>query len=76
MTFGPDAIDRLLVANEARTSWMAEPSPVNLCSVGCVDIQVDQPGKGVFRFEPDATLFYRERIGIKCKDDIRPKRIM
>ena len=76
MTFGADAIDRGLVANEAGTRGKTERIPVDLTSVRRVDIEVDQARRRMAGLQMDAGFLHRLWVCLQAEDCIRPQDVV
>ena len=70
MAPGADAIDRVLVADETGAAWISEPRAIDLRSVKCVNVQIDQPCGRMSGFKSDADLLDRDGIGIDPEDEV------
>ena len=76
MAFGTDAVDRTLIADQASAAGETERVPVDLSPIGGIDIQVDQPRRGMPGFKMYTGFFDRIWIGVEAKDRIRSQNVV
>ena len=54
---------------------MAKFSAIDLRSIGCVDVEIDQPGGRMSGFQSNTDFLDRNGIGIEPQDEVRTQQI-
>ncbi len=67
MALGPDAIDRLLIADEAGTALQPKGYSINLPAVGGINIEINQASRWMVGFQANAALLHDRRINVEPK---------
>ena len=76
MAAGADAIDSESVANETGAPCMAKFSAIDLRSIGCVDVEIDQPCGRMSGFQSNTDFLDRNGVGIEPQDEVRAQQIV